>query len=223
MQKFTDQLRLDAPELFPNNSTPSNNDPISRRPTTATTADTINDPLESWTPTRTPPYDLIWNQWCLGHLTDTQLTAYLRRLGPALAPNGWIVVKENVLGDGSRRFPATTNTSTCSFAKRATGAAAAADDEDINDNDHDNDNNNDDDADDADDDDGGPEQDLYDEVDSSVTRSAGKFELLFRRAGLRVVRTELQRGFGRGLGLYPVRMWGLQPVGPEEQEGEGGE
>lgn len=50
--------------------------------------------LESWTPDT--EYDLIWNQWCLGHLTDEQLVAYLKRCSTNLAKNGWIVVKENM-------------------------------------------------------------------------------------------------------------------------------
>jgi protein N-terminal methyltransferase len=45
-------------------------------------------------------YDLIWNQWCLGHLTDSQLVEYLKRCAKALKPGGWIAVKENI-GTGS--------------------------------------------------------------------------------------------------------------------------
>ncbi len=61
-----------------------------------------------------------------------------------------------------------------------------------------------------------------------MTRSQGKFERIFDGAGLKCRKTELQRGgFGKGLGLLPVRMWGLQPVGwwekDSEEEGEGEE
>lgn len=41
-------------------------------------------------------YDLVWNQWCLGHLTDAQLVEYLKMCGKAIKPGGWIVVKENL-------------------------------------------------------------------------------------------------------------------------------
>ncbi|KAI9746515.1 MAG: hypothetical protein M1818_000228 [Claussenomyces sp. TS43310] len=41
-------------------------------------------------------YDLIWNQWCLGHLTDVQLVLYLRECAKALSEGGWVVVKENM-------------------------------------------------------------------------------------------------------------------------------
>lgn len=41
-------------------------------------------------------YDLIWNQWCLGHLTDAQLVKFLKKCCSALKPGGWIVVKENL-------------------------------------------------------------------------------------------------------------------------------
>jgi protein N-terminal methyltransferase len=41
-------------------------------------------------------YDLIWMQWVLVHLTDVDLVRYLRRCKKALAPNGFIVIKENI-------------------------------------------------------------------------------------------------------------------------------
>jgi protein N-terminal methyltransferase len=41
-------------------------------------------------------YDLIWNQWCLGHLTDAQLVEYLARCSSILKEGGFIVVKENL-------------------------------------------------------------------------------------------------------------------------------
>lgn len=50
--------------------------------------------LESWEPSS--KYNLIWNQWCLGHLTDKQLISHLGRCREALVKDGWIVVKENM-------------------------------------------------------------------------------------------------------------------------------
>lgn len=41
-------------------------------------------------------YDLIWNQWCVGHLTDSQLTEYLKKCGRGVKIGGWIIVKENL-------------------------------------------------------------------------------------------------------------------------------
>lgn len=108
--------------------------------------------LESWTPEKA--YDLIWNQWCVGHLTDSQLVAYLQRCSEALSKGGWIVVKENL--------------STHKYG-----------------------------------------EDVFDDLDSSVTRSDQKFRDLFAQAGLRLVKSELQTGFPKGLGLYPVRMFAL--------------
>lgn len=56
--------------------------------------------LESWDPSSAGvKYDLVWNQWCLGHLTDAQLVAYLKRCVQALAEGGWVVVKENMSTD----------------------------------------------------------------------------------------------------------------------------
>ncbi|KAI9733078.1 MAG: Alpha N-terminal protein methyltransferase 1 [Cirrosporium novae-zelandiae] len=111
--------------------------------------------LEDWKPIKT--YDLIWNQWCLGHLTDSQLLQYLKRCRDAVSQeeDGWIVVKENM----------STNT------------------------------------------DG---SDIFDELDSSVTRADSKFRSIFQQAGLEIVRTELQKGFPRE--LYPVRFYALRPA-----------
>lgn len=108
--------------------------------------------LESWEPEE--QYDLIWNQWCLGHLTDKQLVVYLERCKQAVTVDGWIIVKENM----------STNV------------------------------------------DG---DDIFDETDSSVTRSNEKFKHLFKEAGIRCMKTELQRGFPKG--LYPVRFYALKP------------
>jgi protein N-terminal methyltransferase len=54
--------------------------------------------LEEWDPARDGigPYDLIWNQWCVGQLSDAELVKYLKRLPPVLSEGGWIVVKENL-------------------------------------------------------------------------------------------------------------------------------
>ncbi|KAG9555492.1 hypothetical protein KCU79_g10779, partial [Aureobasidium melanogenum] len=52
-------------------------------------------------------------------------------------------------------------------------------------------------------------EDVYDETDSSVTRTDDKFRALFKEAGLKIVATELQRGFPKD--LYPVRIYAAQP------------
>ena len=51
-------------------------------------------------------------------------------------------------------------------------------------------------------------EDIFDEVDHTVTRTDGKFRVLFEGAGLRVVATEVQRGFPKT--LFPVRSYALQ-------------
>lgn len=61
--------------------------------------------LEEWGPKDDVKYDLIWNQWCLGHLTDEQLIHYLERCKTALKPDsGLIVVKENLSTSGTDLF-----------------------------------------------------------------------------------------------------------------------
>lgn len=108
--------------------------------------------LEDWDPEG--PYDLIWNQWCLGHLTDKQLVAYFIRCKKAIANGGWVVVKENMSTDPNG-------------------------------------------------------EDMFDEMDSGMTRTDGKYRHLFEEAGLKIIRTELQMGFPKG--LFPVRFYALQP------------
>lgn len=53
-------------------------------------------------------------------------------------------------------------------------------------------------------------EDVYDETDSSVTRTDEKFRKLFADAKLKLVSTELQRGFPKG--LYGVRLYAMQPT-----------
>ncbi|KAG7311571.1 hypothetical protein JYU34_002620 [Plutella xylostella] len=45
-------------------------------------------------------YDVIWNQWVLGHLIECDLVSYLIRCKNALTENGIIVIKENVASSG---------------------------------------------------------------------------------------------------------------------------
>ncbi|XP_072936504.1 alpha N-terminal protein methyltransferase 1-like [Epargyreus clarus] len=54
--------------------------------------------LQDFKPER--KYDIIWNQWVLGYLTDEDLESYLICCRNALSPNGVIVVKENVTSTG---------------------------------------------------------------------------------------------------------------------------
>jgi protein N-terminal methyltransferase len=52
--------------------------------------------LQEFTPEK-GMYSLIWNQWCLGHLTDADLVEYFRRCKEGLHRSGGvIVVKENI-------------------------------------------------------------------------------------------------------------------------------
>jgi protein N-terminal methyltransferase len=62
--------------------------------------------LEDWSPQESEEskYDVIWNQWCLGHLTDTQLTTYLEKCQKVLKADGLIIVKENMSTSGEDVF-----------------------------------------------------------------------------------------------------------------------
>jgi protein N-terminal methyltransferase len=57
------------------------------------------EPLESFTP-EAGRYDVIWVQWCVGHLTDDDFEAFFRRCAIGLKPGGMIYVKENNVKDG---------------------------------------------------------------------------------------------------------------------------
>ncbi|CAM6083097.1 unnamed protein product [Calypogeia fissa] len=51
----------------------------------------------------TPPaerYDVVWIQWCIGHLTDEDAVAFLYRAKDGLKPGGFIVLKENIAKSG---------------------------------------------------------------------------------------------------------------------------
>jgi len=52
------------------------------------------EPLQDWSPGR-GRYDVVWIQWCVGHCTDDDLVALLRRCVDGLKRGGLIVVKEN--------------------------------------------------------------------------------------------------------------------------------
>jgi protein N-terminal methyltransferase len=67
--------------------------------------DIFNVGLEEWQPAEGVQYDLVWNQWCVGHLTDEQLVQYLERCKAVLRPeSGVIVIKENLSTSGADTF-----------------------------------------------------------------------------------------------------------------------
>ncbi|KAI9574232.1 alpha-N-methyltransferase NTM1 [Boletus coccyginus] len=101
-------------------------------------------------------FDVVWCQWCLGHLNDEDLVAFLKRSAAALrGPASLIVVKENLCSE--KKTPRT----------------------------------------------------VFDEDDSSWTRSDLAFKKIFGDAGLQLVRQKVQRGLPAG--LYPVKMYALRP------------
>jgi len=63
------------------------------------------------------------------------------------------------------------------------------------------------------------EEDVFDEADSSVTRTDKKFKSIFAEAGLKIVSTELTKGMPAE--IYPVRVYALQPeIWPEDEDEE---
>lgn len=111
--------------------------------------------LEDWHPEK--KYDLIWTQFCVGHLKDWQLIEYVRRCRDSLTASGILVVKENLSTDPNG-------------------------------------------------------DDMYDELDSSVTRTDAKFRNIFRDAEMNVILSELQLGFPKTTRkLLPVKFYALRP------------
>ncbi|KAJ3655286.1 hypothetical protein Zmor_014421 [Zophobas morio] len=51
--------------------------------------------LQSFVPEENK-YDVIWSQWVLGHLTDSDLIEFLKSCQKGLKPNGVIIIKENI-------------------------------------------------------------------------------------------------------------------------------
>ncbi|KAK8035468.1 hypothetical protein PG993_010463, partial [Apiospora rasikravindrae] len=57
----------------------------------------FNVGLDKWQSTEGVYYDLIWTQWCVGYLADSQLIDYLKHCKAAVtADTGIIVLKENL-------------------------------------------------------------------------------------------------------------------------------
>ncbi|KAJ7109439.1 alpha-N-methyltransferase NTM1 [Mycena epipterygia] len=103
-------------------------------------------------------FDVVWCQWCLGHLSDPDLAAFLRRSRAALrdAARSVIVVKENLCAD------------------ELDGSACV----------------------------------VFDEQDSSLTRSDAAWKRVFAQADLTLVREQVQEGLPDG--LYVVKMYALR-------------
>lgn len=80
----------------------------------------FNVGLEDWRPRPGVAYDIIWTQWCLGHLRDGDVVQYLRACRAVLRPgSGVIVVKENISTDGEDVFDGTDSSVTRSVTNTA--------------------------------------------------------------------------------------------------------
>jgi len=107
-------------------------------------------------------FDVIWCQWCLGHLSDADLVAFLKRSRRALRGSdrgtgkSLIVVKENLCSDALDGSPRT----------------------------------------------------VFDEEDSSLTRSDKAWKQIFVQAGLKLIRETVQLGLPAG--LYVVKAYALR-------------
>ncbi|GMP73221.1 hypothetical protein CsSME_00031040 [Camellia sinensis var. sinensis] len=56
-------------------------------------------PLQEFTP-EAGRYDVIWVQWCIGHLADDDFVSFFKRAKGGLKPGGLFVLKENIARTG---------------------------------------------------------------------------------------------------------------------------
>ncbi|PIM98495.1 Protein N-terminal methyltransferase [Handroanthus impetiginosus] len=56
-------------------------------------------PLQEFTP-EAGRYDVIWVQWCIGHLSDDDFVSFFKRAKSGLKPGGLFVFKENIARSG---------------------------------------------------------------------------------------------------------------------------
>ncbi|KAM3343100.1 alpha N-terminal protein methyltransferase 1 isoform X1 [Capsicum galapagoense] len=56
-------------------------------------------PLQEFTPDA-ERYDVIWVQWCIGHLADDDFMAFFKRAKVGLKPGGLFILKENIARTG---------------------------------------------------------------------------------------------------------------------------
>ncbi|XP_021845343.1 alpha N-terminal protein methyltransferase 1 isoform X2 [Spinacia oleracea] len=56
-------------------------------------------PLQEFTPD-SGRYDVIWVQWCIGHLTDDDFISFFKTAKAGLKPGGFFIVKENTARNG---------------------------------------------------------------------------------------------------------------------------
>ncbi|KAB1222893.1 Alpha N-terminal protein methyltransferase 1 [Morella rubra] len=56
-------------------------------------------PLQEFTP-EAGRYDVIWIQWCIGHLTDDDFVSFFKRAKAGLKPGGFFILKENIARTG---------------------------------------------------------------------------------------------------------------------------
>eukprot|EP00188_Purpureofilum_apyrenoidigerum_P000379 Plantae.Rhodophyta-Purpureofilum_apyrenoidigerum.ctg11628.p1 GENE.Plantae.Rhodophyta-Purpureofilum_apyrenoidigerum.ctg11628~~Plantae.Rhodophyta-Purpureofilum_apyrenoidigerum.ctg11628.p1 ORF type:complete len:244 (+),score=39.30 Plantae.Rhodophyta-Purpureofilum_apyrenoidigerum.ctg11628:46-732(+) len=56
-------------------------------------------PMEDFKPEK-GKYSVIWIQWCIIYLTDADLISFIRACAEAVAPNGYVCIKDNVCSKG---------------------------------------------------------------------------------------------------------------------------
>ncbi|XP_059667613.1 alpha N-terminal protein methyltransferase 1 isoform X2 [Cornus florida] len=56
-------------------------------------------PLQEFTP-NAGRYDVIWVQWCIGHLADDDFVSFFNRAKGGLKPGGFFILKENIARSG---------------------------------------------------------------------------------------------------------------------------
>ncbi|RXK38907.1 hypothetical protein M231_03856 [Tremella mesenterica] len=128
-------------------------------------------------------YDVIWCQWCLGHMSHVDLVAFLKRARAALRPS---------MAFDPLPTPFTpTHPGASGHPHRFTDSGIIVVKENV-----------------CEDDPSGDSREILDEQDSSLTRSVGRWREVFEDAGLVVLKEEVQHGMPTG--LFTVKTWALR-------------
>lgn len=139
-------------------------------------------------------YDVVWIQWCLQHLSDRDLLAFLQRckraLKPARKPTDIPppLSSEDGAADGEAGFAPIF--SALQIEDELAGGMVFVKENVCGENED------------------GSEKTIWDDEDHSITRSVKAYERVFREAGLEVVDSQVQLGLPAE--LFAVRMWALR-------------
>ncbi|KAK7851525.1 alpha n-terminal protein methyltransferase 1 [Quercus suber] len=159
-------------------------------------------PLQEFTPDA-GRYDVIWVQWCIGHLTDDDFVSFFSRAKAGLKPGGFFVLKENVARTDAGRYDVIwvqwcighlTDDDFVSFFSRAKAGLKPGGFFVLKEN-------------------VARTGFVLDNEDRSITRSDSYFRELFQKCGLHIYQSKDQKGLPEE--LFAVKMYALTTDSPK--------